>query len=143
LRDDGVPRTAPVLAALLKNFPQDYAEVQTQWTKGCEDVLTMVPGLSMWRCGVYVEQKTRTDLVFLWLSRQGNPYWTSGRAPLGTEYQAVSAGAPRDGWVWWTRVKHPDYWAYFMTDVASGRPAKGFCTNPNNGSNRIEVSTCR
>jgi hypothetical protein len=143
LKADGLPRADSALAALLKNFPEKYAEVQTVWTKGCEDVLTMVVGLSMWRCGVYVEQKVRTDLVFLWLSHQGNPYWSSGRAPLGSEYQAVTAGAPKDGWVWWTRVKHPERWEYFLTDAMSGRAAKGFCTNPNHGTNAIQVGACK
>jgi hypothetical protein len=45
--------------------------------------------------------------------------------------------------VWWTRVKHPENWEYFMTDVSTGRAAKGFCTNPNRGTNMIEVSACR
>jgi hypothetical protein len=30
-----------------------------------------------------------------------------------------------------------------MTDASSGRAAKGFCTNPNRGTNAIQVSACR
>jgi hypothetical protein len=143
LRADALPKADTALAGLLKNFPQKYAEVQTVWTKGCEDVLTFVAGLKMWRCGVYVAEQVRTDLVFLWLSRQGNPYWSSGRAPLGTEYQAVSTTTPKDGWAWWTRVKHPGSWEYFLADAMSGRANKGFCTNPNNGTNAIQVGACK
>lgn len=97
----------------------------------------------MWRCGVDVANQERSDLVFLWLTRQGNPHWQSGRGPLGSEYRAVSAGTPKDGWAWWTRVKHPDYWEYFLMDAMSGRANKGLCTNPNTGRNTIQVRVCR
>lgn len=143
LKADELPEAEPALRALLKNFPDKYAEVTSTWSKGCDDVLTFVPGLKMWRCGVYVETKRLSDLVFLWLSRQGNPYWQSGRAPLATEYRAVAAGTPKGGWAWWTRVKHPERWEYFLIDAKSGRPDKGFCTNPNTGLNTIQQLPCK
>ncbi len=137
-----LPAAEPALDALLAKFPDKYTEVITTWSKGCEDVLTFVVGLRMWRCGVDIQNQEHTDLVFLWLSRQGNPYWSSGRAPLATEYDQVAAGTPKDGWAWWTRVKHPAYWEYFLIDAANGRPDTGFCTNPNDGTNRIALRAC-
>ena len=142
LKADALPKAEPALADLLKKFPEKYAEVSTVWSKGCEDILTFTPGLSMWRCGVYVANQERTDLIFLWLTRQGNPYWQSGRAPLSSEYRLVAGGTPKNGWAWWTRVKHPDYWEYFLIDAMSGRPNQTFCTNPNTRSNTAQTRPC-
>ncbi len=142
LKAADLPRAGAALASLLGNFPAGYAEVSTVWAKGCEDIPTASPGLSMWRCGVHVATEQRSDLVFLWLSRQGNPYWQSGRGPLATEYRTLSANAPKDGWSWWTRVKHPAYWEYFTIDAMTGRPRQSFCTNPNTGNNTIQTRPC-
>ncbi len=142
MRAADLPRAGAALASLLGRFPDGYAEVSTVWAKGCEDIPTASPDLTMWRCGVYVATKQRSDLVFLWLSRQGNPYWQSGRAPLATEYRALSETAPKDGWSWWTRVKHPAYWEYFLIDAMTATPRQGFCTNPNTGANTVQMRAC-
>jgi hypothetical protein len=137
-----LPQAGPALAALLKNFPEGYTEVRTTWSQGCEDIMSFVVGLRMWRCGVYLPNEEHSDLVFLWLTRQGNPFWQSERAPIASEYDLVASNAPKDGWTWWTRVKHPDYWKYFLTDAKQGKPAAEFCTNPNDGTNAIQISAC-
>jgi hypothetical protein len=37
--------------------------------------MTVSPNIKAWECGVVVPTTHRTDKIFLWLSRQGNPYW--------------------------------------------------------------------
>jgi len=143
LKAGQLPRAESALAGLLKNFPDKYAEVTTVWSKGCEDLPTATPELTMWRCGVNVAKQQRSDLVFLWLTRQSNPYWQSGRAPLRSEHRVVAAGLPKDGWAWWTRVKRPENWEYFLIDAMSGRPNRSFCTNPNTGADAIQVRACK
>ena len=143
LKEGELPKAAPALKDLLANFPKDYAEVITSWSEGCEDILTFLPDVTMWRCGVMGENKTKTDLVFLWLTHQGNPAWKSGRAPLPAEFAAVTEQAPKESWVWWTRVKHPDEWAYFLLDAATGKPAPGFCTTPDTGAGAVRFTECR
>jgi hypothetical protein len=142
LKAGDLPKTEPALDALLEKFPAGYTEVHTTWSQGCQDVMTFVVGLRMWQCGVYVPNEEHTDLVFLWLSRQGNPFWDSGRAPIASEYDAVSDNAPRQGWAWWTRVKHPEYWEYVLVDAISRRRDDGFCTTPNDGASAIELHDC-
>jgi hypothetical protein len=142
LQPDELPKADPALEALLGNFPKGYTEVKTTWSQGCEDIMSFVVGLKMWRCGVYLPNEEHTDLVFLWLTGEGNPLWESARAPIASEYSAVAANTPKGGWAWWTRVKHPEAWAYFLTDAKEGKADPGFCTTPNNGLDPIEQRSC-
>lgn len=137
-----LPPSRAALKSLLDRFPENYAEIITTWSKGCEDLPTFTPGTHMWRCGVYVPTRTRTDLVFLWLTRAGNPHWPSGRAPLAGAYRAVQDAAPGDAWVWWTRMLRPEYSQYFLASVRGDRPLVAVCTNPGSGATPVRRRDC-
>src|SRR6185437_1087019 len=89
-------------------------------------------------CGVWMQQEHRTDVVFFWLTREGNPWWAAKDNPIRTEHEMVAKLVPKNDWVWWTRIKHPDEWRYYVIDAKSGEQFPNLCTNPNNGQNDIQ-----
>ena len=74
----------------------------------------------------------RTDEIYLWLTRQGNPAAASAAAPLLSEYTLIATNAPQETWVWWTRLKRQQQWQYVMVNAATGVPitTAGLCTVP-------------
>jgi hypothetical protein len=141
-----LPAENATLRKILNAFPEGYAEQYTTWERGCENEMTVSPFIKQWECGVLVPITHRTDQVYIWMTRQGNPYWESAAAPLQSEHTLISTNAPPNAWVWWTRLKRPDQWQYVIVNAASGLPTTtaGVCTVPPDtaGSRPAAVEAC-
>jgi len=124
-----LPSQDALVHQLIAVFPPGYAEQYTTWERGCQDLMTVSPNITAWECGVLVPTRHRTDEVYIWLTRQGNPYWRSGAAPLPAEHTLISQHASQDKWMWWTRVKRNNQWQYHLVDPASGSGTT-VCTAP-------------
>ncbi len=145
------------LKSLLDAFPTGYAEEYTtfDWDDSCREVWrNTVESPTTWQgdrvqrtttvhsiCGEFRLHYHRTDLVYFWLSHQDNRMWLFGVGPLASEYKMVTATAPKGAWTWWTRVKHPAYWQYFIVDTAS-RKVLTPCTSPNDGERPVAIGRC-
>jgi hypothetical protein len=136
LEAQSLPSEDATLRKILNVFPPGYLEQTTTWERGCRNKMTVSPRIKQWECGVLVETVHRTDQVYIWMTRQGNPYWESAAAPLQSEHSLISNNAPQDMWVLWTRLKRANQWQYVVVNAATGIPTTttGLCTLPPNGT---------
>jgi hypothetical protein len=140
LEADRLPDPDATLRQLVSIFPKGYYEIYYTDYQGCQS--RTIGNLTEQTCGVWMQQEHRTDLVFFWLTRQGNPFWNADDNPIASEHAMIADRAPRGEWVWWTRIKHANVWQYYVIDAESGRTLPDLCTNPNDGGNTIQSYPC-
>jgi hypothetical protein len=68
-----LPNEDATLRRILNVFPAGYAEQYTTWERGCQSMMTVSPSIKQWECGVLVPTVRRTDEIYIWMTRQGNP----------------------------------------------------------------------
>lgn len=140
LEADKLPDADPPLKQLASVFPKGYHEIYYTDYQGCQS--TTMGSLIKQECGVWMKQEHRTDVVFFWLTRQGNPHWNAHDNPIASEFAMIADRAPKDEWVWWTRIKQGGVWKYFIVDAGTGQQLPNLCTNPNDGQNTINSRPC-
>ncbi|HEY0526090.1 MAG TPA: hypothetical protein VGD08_22040 [Stellaceae bacterium] len=140
LEADKLPNADNILKMLAGIFPKAYHEIYYSDYQGCQS--TTFGNVTRQECGVWMQQEHRTDVVFFWLTRQGNPWWNAKENPIDSELKMVSDAVPEGGWVWWTRIKQGDVWKYTIVDAETGRQLPNVCTNPNSGQNTIRSQPC-
>jgi hypothetical protein len=140
LDPDKLPDADPTLRQLASLFPKGYTEIYYSDYQGCQS--TTIGNVIKQDCGVWMQQEHRTDVVFFWLTRQGNPSWSAQNNPIASELAMVSERAPPGEWVWWTRSKQANTWKYTVVDAETGKTLPNLCTNPNSGQNQIRAYPC-
>lgn len=137
---DRLPNPDPTLQRFAGIFPKGYTEIYYSDYQGCTS--QTIGNLIKQECGVWMQQEHRTDVVFFWLTRQGNPWWNAENNPIASELAMVSGQVPKDAWVWWTRIKTGGVWKYYIVDADGGKALPNVCTNPNNGQNETRAQAC-
>src|SRR5689334_7165286 len=92
LEADKLPNADAILKTLAGIFPKGYQEVYYTDYQGCQS--TTFGSVTKQECGVWMQQEHRTDVVFFWLTRQGNPWWNAKENPITSELKVVSDSVP-------------------------------------------------
>jgi len=140
IEPERLPNADPTLKNFAALFPKGYTEIYYSDYQGCTS--QTFGNVIRQECGVWMQQEHRTDVVFFWLTRQGNPWWSAQNNPVRSELAMVSQTVPKESWVWWTRIKQNGVWKYHIVDAADGHALPNVCTNPNTGQNQIRGNPC-